>query len=65
MVQLLKVIFWGEEIGRLVWDVRCRLFYFMYNLVFLKKGFNIFLLVVLVDGVRGFMFVWGEEVKIY
>jgi len=41
MVQSLKVILWGEEIGRLVWDVRRRLSYFMYNPAFLKKGLNI------------------------
>lgn len=38
MVQSLRVILWGEEIGRLAWDARRRLSYFMYNPVFLKKG---------------------------
>ena len=41
MVQSLKVILWGEEIGRLAWDVKRRLSYFMYNPAFLKKGLNI------------------------
>ena len=41
MVQSLKVILWGEEIGRLAWDARRRLSYFMYNPAFLKKGLNI------------------------
>ena len=45
MVQSLKVILWGEEIGRLAWDGRRRLSYFMYNPVFLKKGLDIFPLV--------------------
>ena len=31
MVQSLKVILWGEEIGRLAWDVKRRLSYFMYR----------------------------------
>lgn len=65
MVQSLKVILWGEEIGRLAWDARRRLSYFMYNPTFLKKGLNISPLVVPVDGVRGLTPIWGEEAKIY
>ena len=53
MVQSLKVILWGEEIGRLAWDARRRLSYFMYNPVFLKKGLNISPLAAPVDGARG------------
>ena len=65
MVQSLKVILWGEEIGRLAWDARRRLSYFMYNATFLKKGLNISPLVAPVDGVRGLTPIWGEEAKIY
>lgn len=65
MVQSLKVILWGEEIGRLAWDARRRLSYFMYNPGFLKKGLNISPLVTPVDGVRGLTPIWGEETKIY
>ena len=65
MVQSLKVILWGEEIGRLAWDARRRLSYFMYNPTFLKKGLNIYPLVAPVDGVRGLTPIWGEEAKIY
>ena len=65
MVQSLKVILWGEEIGRLAWDARRRLSYFMYNPTFLKKGLNISSLVAPVDGVRGLTPIWGEEAKIY
>ena len=65
MVQSLKVILWGEEIGRLAWDTRRRLSCFMYNPVFLKKGLNIFPLAAPVDGARGLTPVWGEEAKIY
>ena len=65
MVQSLKVILWGEEIGRLAWDARRRLSYFMYNPAFLKKGLNISPLAAPVDGARGLMPVWGEEAKIY
>ena len=60
MVQSLKVILWGEEIGRLAWDVKRRLSYFMYNPAFLKKGLNISPLAAPVDGV-GLMPVWGER----
>ena len=65
MVQSLKVILWGEENGRLAWDARRRLSYFMYNPTFLKKGLNISPLVAPVDGVRGLTPIWGEEAKIY
>lgn len=65
MVQSLKVILWGEEIGRLAWDARRRLSYFMYNPTFLKKGLNISPLTAPVDGVRGLTPIWGEEAKIY
>lgn len=58
MVQSLKVILWGEEIGRLAWDARRRLSYFMYNPTFLKKGLNISPLVAPVDGVRGLTPIW-------
>lgn len=65
MVQSLKVILWGMEIGRLAWDARRRLSYFMYNPAFLKKGLNISPLMAPIDGVRGLMPVWGEDAKIY
>lgn len=65
MVQSLKVILWGEEVGRLAWDGRRRLSYFMYNPAFLKKGLNISPLAAPVDGARGLTPVWGEEAKTY
>lgn len=65
MVQSLKVMLWGEEIGRLAWDAKRRLSYFMYNPAFLKKGLNISPLTAPADGVRGLMPVWGEDAKIY
>ena len=60
MVQSLKVILWREEIGRLAWDARRRLSYFMYNPVFLKKGLNISPLAAPVDGSRG-LNLYGEK----
>lgn len=65
MVQSLKVLLWGEEIGRLAWDARRRLSYFMYNPAFLKKGLNISPLVAPVDGVGALTPIWGEEARIY
>lgn len=65
MVQSLKVILWGEEIGRLAWDNKRRMSYFIYNPAFLKKGLNIAPWVAPVDGVRGLTPIWGEEAKIY
>ena len=65
MVKSLKVILWGEEVGRLAWDERRRLSYFIYNPDFIKKGLNISPLVAPIDGVRAFAPVWGEEAKIY
>jgi serine/threonine-protein kinase HipA len=60
MVQSLKVILWGEEIGRLAWDTRRRLSCFMYNPAFLKKGLNISPLAAPVDGARG-LNLYGEK----
>ena len=65
MVQSLKVILWGEEIGRLAWDNKRRMSYFIYNPAFLKKGLNIAPWVAPVDGVRGLTPIWGEVDKIY
>lgn len=56
---------WGEEVGRLAWDERRRLSYFIYNPEFVKKGLNISPLMAPVDGMRAMMPVWGEEAKIY
>lgn len=65
MVQSLKVMLWGEEIGRLAWDAKRRLSYFMYNPAFLKKGLDISPLTAPANGIRGLTPVWGEEAKIY
>lgn len=52
MVQSLKVMLWGEEIGRLAWDAKRRLSYFMYNPAFLKKGLDISPLTAPANGIR-------------
>ncbi len=65
MTKTLKVILWGEEIGRLAWDERRKRSYFIYNPEWLKKGLNISPLVAPIDGARVLMPVWGEDAKIY
>ena len=64
MITILKVILWGEEIGRLVWDARRRLSYFNYNPLFIRKGLDIAPLAAPLK-VYANMPVWGEEAKIY
>ena len=63
MIKSLRVILWDEEIGRLMWDERRRMAYFMYNPEFVKRGLNIAPLVAPVD--RGMTTFWGEEAKVY
>ena len=65
MIKSLKVILWGEEIGRLAWDERRSLSYFTYNPNFIKKGLNISPLLAPIDSVRVLAPVWGEEAKMY
>ena len=65
MTKTLKVILWGEEIGRLAWDERRKRSYFIYNPEWLKKGLNISPLVAPIDGARSLTPVWGEDAKIY
>ncbi len=65
MLKTLKVILWGEEIGRLSWDERRHLSYFTYNPVFVKKGLNISPLSAPIDGKSALIPIWGESAKIY
>lgn len=65
MVNSLKIILWGEEMGRLAWDKRRRMSYFMYNPDFIKKGLNIAPLVAPIEEANELTPVWGEEGKIY
>lgn len=65
MIKSLKIILWDEEIGRLAWDGRRRLAYFIYNPEFIKKGLNISPLVAPIDRAGGLLPVWGEDAKIY
>ena len=64
MITILKVILWGEEVGRLMWDARRRLSYFNYNPRFIRKGLEIAPLAAPLK-VYANMPVWGEDGKIY
>lgn len=65
MATTLKVMLWGDEIGRLVWDSRRKLSYFTYNPEFLKKKIDVAPLVAPIGGIRAMAPVWGEDAKIY
>lgn len=65
MIRSLKVILWGEEIGRLAWDEHRRISYFTYNPDFVRKGLNISPLVAPIGGNNPLLSVWGEDAKIY
>lgn len=65
MTRLLKVILWGEEIGRLAWDYHRRRSYFIYNPDFVKRGLKNSPLTAPLEPSRALTPVWGEEEKIY
>lgn len=65
MIKTLRVILWGEEIGRLAWHDSRRMAYFMYNPEWVKKGLNIAPLVAPIGDLRSLTPVWGEDAKIY
>lgn len=64
MITVLKVILWDKEIGRLVWDARRKLSYFIYNPNYEKTALDISPLAAPISIYRE-MPVWGEEDKIY
>ena len=62
----LKVLLWGEEIGRLSWDARRGNSYFEYNYKFLTEGLNPFPLLAPVDSPTSKRPIMGDkETKIY
>ncbi len=65
MVKSLRVMLWGEEIGRLTWDERRKSSYFTYNPEYVKRGIDIAPLVAPIGSARSRMPIWGEEAKIY
>lgn len=65
MANVLKVILWGEEIGRLAWDSRRRTSYFTFNPEFIQKGMDISPLTASVKNNRGQVLIWGETGRLY
>ena len=63
--KLLRVLLWGEEVGRLAWDAHRHLSYFHYNLDWIRKGLNISPIIAPIDGIRNLMPIWGENAKLY
>ena len=61
----LKIMLWGEEIGRLMWDKRRHTSYFTFNPSFLNKGLDISPLAAPLKGINAMKPIWGEETKIY
>lgn len=65
MTNSLRVILWGDEVGRLAWDRQRNLAYFQYNQGFIKRGLNLSPIVAPTDGVRAMMPIWGDTGRLY
>lgn len=65
MIRVLKVMLWGEEVGRLSWDERRRLSYFVYNPQYVKKGFDLAPIVAPLTPISTYSPIFGEDDKIY
>lgn len=61
----LKVILWGEEIGRLSWDPRRRNSYFIFNPAFASKGLEVSPLMASTGRFGAGLPVWGETESLY
>lgn len=65
MKEPLKILLWGKEVGRLVWDSRMNNSYFTYNPDFLKEGLEIAPLTSPAKGTRARLPIYGESDKKY
>lgn len=65
MKQVLKIFLWGKEIGRLAWDERRRLSYFMYNPEFLRGSLDIAPLTASIRHPLSTRAIFGETERIY
>ena len=65
MSRMIKVILWGEEVGRLLWDERKHLSYFTFNPDFLSKGIDIAPLTAPTGDIGSRMPVYGASERIY
>lgn len=65
MSRMIKVILWGEEVGRLLWDERRHLSYFTFNPDFQSKGIDIAPLTAPIGGIGSRMPIYGAPERIY
>ena len=61
----LKIMLWGEEIGRLMWDNHRRTTYFTYNPSWARKGINVSPLCAPINPATLVMPIWAEQERIY
>lgn len=59
----LKVMLWGREVGRLLWDKSRNNAYFTFNPEYLNDGLDISPLSASIHGLQGRLPVWGEQGK--
>ncbi len=65
MTESLKIMLWGMEVGRLLWDRRRKRSYFTFNRDFLKRKLEIAPLVAPSDGLWDRLPLYSEENPIY
>ena len=61
----LKVMLWGEEVGRLVWDKNSHNTYFMYTPTFLQQHLDIAPFTAPVKGIKSRLPIYGEDAQKY
>lgn len=64
-METIKVILWGREVGRLMWDSRKRNSYFTLNPDFRKTGLNIAPLLMPINSPRADLPIYGQEGTLY
>jgi serine/threonine-protein kinase HipA len=65
MIEFLKVMLWGDEIGRLTWNERRKLAYFNYNPKFLRGNIDVAPLVASIHHPMSTRAIFGEIERIY
>jgi serine/threonine-protein kinase HipA len=65
MRESLKVMLWGQEIGRLAWNERRKLAYFNYNPEFLRGNLDVAPLVASIRNPMSTRAIFGEAERIY
>lgn len=65
MTEVLKVLLWGQEIGRLAWHDARKTSFFMYNPEFLKGTLDIAPLAASIHNPLSTRAIFGEAERIY